>query len=657
MKKSKRILLFVCATLLCLALFAACNKKEEEPPIDDEPENPDWTMVLSDDGQSYEARVYSGNDAHIIIPASHMGLPVIPARALFDGPNSKYDFIESITFPEHLKELSIDLGGLKNLKSVTIPEGVTTIDAVFGESLTTFNIPENVTTIKYLNFKGTELVIPKSVTTIEGLSFKGTSLVIPENVTTLGRRVGGPFLEKLEIRCKITAIDDNFMKENKVLKELVISGNVTKIGEHAFSDCTSLERVTIENGVKSIGVCAFQNCTSLTSITIPDSVETIDRVAFQYCYNLKEVTLGTGVKSIGNWCFWDCLSLSKLTLNEGLETIGESAFRNCTSLTELVIPDSVVTVGERAFENCENLLKVTIGTNVTDLGFFHSCPKIVEIYNRSKSIDLSNDWSQHFPSTYDPSLGFSVPDILRYFYTPEKGGPLLSVDEEGFIFTELKNRLYLVGYCGDEKMITLPDYAIIYQYDEDGNYVYDEEGNRKLVKKDNDYYLHPFAFYNRSDLVSISMPDSKSSGPVTLNTGSGSLDGAFYGCHKLVLVNGVDPENLGSEKNGHIGYYALTIYKGDESSTGVTVTVTDDGFIFYNDSTSTVCYLMGYVGEKTSVTLPEYFTGDGGNKGYAVYKYAFADRRDVTEVVIPETVTEIGENAFLETTTVVKKGN
>ncbi len=73
--------------------------------------------------------------------------------------------------------------------------------------------------------------------------------------------------------------------------DIVIPKRVRSIGDGAFIGNKLLQTVTIPEGLWSIGSWAFAACTKLRAVTIPDSVTKIGRFAFQDCTALKTVEL------------------------------------------------------------------------------------------------------------------------------------------------------------------------------------------------------------------------------------------------------------------------------------------------------------------------------------------------------------------------------
>lgn len=222
------------------------------------------------------------------------------------------------------------------------------------------------------------------------------------------------------------------------IQEVVIPNTYKEISNYAFYKNISLEKVTFEQGstVERIGSYAFANVawsklagtvteeniaaqkatfSQLSSITIPSSVKTIDTYAFYCNPNLKSVLFeeNCSLETIGNYAFAGANVSNKAVGGEGLEmivipasvkTIGNYAFAynaqksvifeegsqltsigtygfaqsnnttadgdNRARLTSIALPDSLQTLGNYAFYINKSLANVTIGENssLTSIG-------------------------------------------------------------------------------------------------------------------------------------------------------------------------------------------------------------------------------------------------------------------------------------------------
>ena len=124
-----------------------------------------------------------------------------------------------------------------------------------------------------------------------------------------------------------------------------------------------------------------------------------------------------------------------------------------------------------------------------------------------------------------------------------------------------------------------------------------------------------YAFGGCTSLVSVMMPAS-------VNVGTS----AFSGCARLL-------ESYGISMNGTLAHHT------DFTQPSI-IFADENGYVFAVDGES--CYLIGYVGDQTELTLPATYNG----QAYDIYHYAFYNKSALTKVVLPEGITSIGNYAF-----------
>ena len=161
--------------------------------------------------------------------------------------------------------------------------------------------------------------------------------------------------------------NSDFVIENGVLKkyngpggDVVIPEGVTRIENQSFYNCTSLTSVTLPESVTSIGHHAFQYCTGLIRITIPDRMTEIENAAFGGCKGLTSIVIPDGVTEIRNFVFSGCEGLTSIVIPDGVTKIGSHAFNRCTGLTSVTIPEGVTQIGTEAFSDCTALRELTL---------------------------------------------------------------------------------------------------------------------------------------------------------------------------------------------------------------------------------------------------------------------------------------------------------
>ena len=148
-------------------------------------------------------------------------------------------------------------------------------------------------------------------------------------------------------------------------------GKIKTIEAGAFSKVeiesgiTPLSSIVLPKGITTIGDDAFSYNTSLTSIKIPNTVTTIGKRAFRGCTNLTSIEIPDSVTYIGDYCFWNCNRLQKIKLSKKIQTINQGLLEGCSSLTEIEIPEGVESIGYAAFRSCDKLTTITLPASLT----------------------------------------------------------------------------------------------------------------------------------------------------------------------------------------------------------------------------------------------------------------------------------------------------
>ena len=324
----------------------------------------------------------------------------------------------------------------------------------------------------------------------------------------------------------------------------------------------------------------------------------IDSYAFANNVELKTIYLRNDYKSsllseIGTYAFENCTSLVNLYLpTEGssLTSIGEYAFYGCTYLSKVELPNSVSSIGNYAFHDCYSLAQVTLGSGLSSIGTyaFENCYNLVEVINLS-SLSVGHYVNNGYAGLY----------TLQVITDPADSK--LSFRSDGLI---AYNNNILVTYIGDDVDVVIPE-------------AFTE------IKK--------YAFYCHDKIEHITIPDSITSLPAYV----------FQGCSSLKEI--VVPNSVAS-----IGDEAFAFCTSLESLTLSIKTLPYCKTSMIRDNPLKNVYLV--VEEVTDILnngtnvyrLFSYYTGSAGLKIHLIDK----DGNEITEVVIPDTVSEIPNYSF-----------
>ena len=233
---------------------------------------------------------------------------------------------------------------------------------------------------------------------------------------------------------RVTNIGANVFTDSKALTSLLIPQSITNLSDYAFSGCTNLATITIPSSITSIGAYAFRDCKALTSIIIPEGITTISSHLFDGCEKLTSVSIPREITAIGECAFQNCKSLSEFTIPHRIKTIEKSTFQGCTSLASAILPDSIISIGENSFYQCSSLSVVSIPIGITTISnnAFSECKK-----KKKKIVSDMNAWCK---------IAFATAESNPLYYAQH-----LYSDEN----TEIKS-LYL-----DRSVSKISDYAFL----------------------------------------------------------------------------------------------------------------------------------------------------------------------------------------------------
>lgn len=99
---------------------------------------------------------------------------------------------------------------------------------------------------------------------------------------------------------------------------------------------------------------------AVRNVELPATVTGIGARSFAGLSSLTSVTLPWGVTSVGDSAFEGCSALTNLSLPNSLNIIGKNAFRACTSLSAIVLPRYTASIDGNAFAGCSALTSITV---------------------------------------------------------------------------------------------------------------------------------------------------------------------------------------------------------------------------------------------------------------------------------------------------------
>lgn len=516
--------------------------------------------------------------------------------------------------------------GMTELEQVVIPDGVETIGAsAFAgcSSLKTIEIPNSVTSIGDWAFADCYKLIYNVYNENRYLGNSDNPYLVL--VVSSGGSLDDPILlDQVHPDTKLI-YGGMYCKDSQgVIYNLSSDGT----GKVVSCDATATSvTIGMENyKITEVSTIAFQNCTSLTSVEFLDSVTTIKGHAFRGCTGLTHLVIGSGITSIGEYAFCDCSKLTNVEIGDSVTSIGDCAFMGCSSLTSIEIPNNVTSIGDRAFGGCSALQSIIlpfIGGNrdaqtsdkTTLFGY------IFDHYS-SENTTKALQWM---------SVGLNQCQGVSY-YIPTNLTSVVVTGSNNLPFGAFSGCTMLTDIVLPNGMTSIPDYAF--------------EQCSALVNITIPETVTSFrgsSFEGCSSLVSLYLPDSVRNGSLR------SFDTCSSLSHLTVALDAVgtwriEPRTLQTlvlTSGTEIVEDLLLLCKDLTSITLPASIKSIAGQAFANCTSLKSVYYNGSIEDWYNID----FGGDYSNPA-SVGANVYINNQLITELIIPNTVTEIKPYAF-----------
>ena len=396
------------------------------------------------------------------------------------------------------------------------------------------------------------------------------------------------------------------------------------IGDHAFYDCWNLSAINLSTAyaLKSIGDHAFAKSPKLSSVILPDSVTEIGREIFADCGKLKTVKLSPNISEIPRGAFRNCISLESIEINGSNVTIEKEAFAGCVNLERIVIncenltiedgfvdcskihdlsiSASTLIIGDHAFESNTHIQNLTLKADEIILVecAFESCPELKSVDIESKSTELGKSAFGHCNKL--DSIMLSQDELTVGFWAFEECSSLKSL-----------------SLCAREMTL---DSAIFYR----SNNLNDVTIQAENLKANPEAFAYWAANCEMTVLPwkdgiihsglfkGVDIPSIKIDGNCT------SIEGhAFEGCKQMIGIS--IPDSVKT-----IGDYAF-------AGSGLRSTVMPGPSVIMGEGVYSGCKDLSYITTKERQDIPS---------------KTFEGCKDLTNFILPGSVTSIGDRAF-----------
>ncbi len=571
-------------------------------------------------------------------------------------------YIGSFAFCHYTIDDSIEIEDPDDFDSKKIPYGDSTI--------TTVIIPEGVEEIqKYAFYKCSALkkvVLPTSCKRIFEYGFYDCTK-----------------LEEINLENVVVVAERTFYNCTSLLE--INASNLNTIGKEAFYRCANIRSIDIRE-LKRTGERAFAECSRLTTVLfgrwtkLSEGMFTNSKIveatiysnnipdnAFEGCNKLTKVDFMNDLVYLGSYAFRNCTSLAEINFHGGVEYISSNMISGCSSLKNLTLPSSDVEIADYAFAN-SGLEKLILAQNTyfTKVGgaILANCNNLTQInvsdsknYRVYNEMICSNDLKTIvlvMPRNGITTL--NVPDSIEEIGEGALSGHLtlttVVISNSSKLAKIASNAfaecINLQSVTLPNKALTIEDYAFYYcqklssinleQVSVIGPYAFTNTNLRNITIGDNTQ-VNEGAFYQTNNMLNVTLGANVELGlgafrestveTVNMSTGGNVVIGpqTFYSARNLKTIDLTKAVG----KIGDMAFYHCP--KLTEIALG---NVTEIGLRAFADCNNLATIDLGNTLERI------------GESAFASYATGSAHGALFTEIVLPDTLTYIGPDAFYD---------
>ena len=390
----------------------------------------------------------------------------------------------------------------------------------------------------------------------------------------------------------------------------VYDPNFNYIGKGAFKGCTNLEFVYITTTdeinptVKlKIDDEAFFGCTSLSDLSLPSNISEIGYNAFYGC------NCSTGQQA-GRSSTCQILGKSE---EAAITTLLEINYANEYSCPWIANPRGVDLYWGTMDSQWENgIYDLTIPSDITTLKPFSLSGIILDSITISSTVTEISEKAFYF-SRLSKSGTITVNN--NSLFKVDSGGKCLIKTESGSNDNTSNSQTTPTPVSTGTPLPIPTTEVLIF-------------GRNISTIPESVNVIGEYAFSGDTSLTTLTIK----------NNITEIRDNAFLGCTNLKKIFNYSDIllSVGDSKNGMVGYYATNVYN-------VKVSVSNGSGTWYFDKIDNKYYLVLYSGTSTEPSFP---TKVENTSNYLIGNEAFLGNTTITKINIPDTIQEIGVNAF-----------